>query len=31
MRVDGLELAGGEAFLGGVVAGGLEFGHEGFV
>ena len=29
--VDDLELAGGEEFAGAGVAGGLEFGHEGFV
>lgn len=29
--MDDLELAGGEAFLGGAVAGGLEVGEEGFV
>lgn len=29
--VDDLELAGGEEFAGSGVAGGLEFGHEGFV
>lgn len=31
MGVDDLELAGGEEFAGAGVAGGLEFGHEGFV
>lgn len=29
--VDDLERAGGEEFAGAGVAGGLEFGHEGFV
>lgn len=29
--VDDLELLWGEAFLGGTIAGGLEFGHEGLV